>query len=358
VNIVIHKNWSSIFRAGLASLAVFSLTAFFLLPVLFEKKYIQHGLLLTGQLEYTKHFSNLSTLFWFSKIYSLTPFFLIIIFISFAVLIIKKQIIPKWLHLNLCLFFILLIFSLFMITPQSSILYEHVPYLKYLQFPWRWLSPVMVITSILSGSISFLFIKNLMAKNNAQQKKTSPFFTTILIFLVFSAALVFLNMSDIRKAYVHWPDEYFSPENIRTQNLRATYLAEYRPVWVTEEPDIPIIRELECESKDPFFDFNKKSRHSTLRRYEVLLGDKCHLTAQIYYFPGWRVYHNDQPVPFEVTQRGLISFELPKGTHDIQIVFAETFVRKMGNTISLIGLAATALVLFFHYSMRKRIDKH
>jgi hypothetical protein len=218
-------------------LLYFPYTAFFLLPVLFEKKYIQHGLLLIGQMEYTKHFSNLSTLFWFSKIYSLTPFFLIIIFISLSVLIIKKQIIPKWLHLNLCLLFTLLIFSLFMITPQSRILYEHLPYLKYLQFPWRWLSPVMVITSILSGSISFLFIKHLMAGNKAEQKKPSPFFTTILILLVFSSALVFLNMSDIRKTYVHWPDEYFSPENIRTQNLRATYLAEYRPVWAADEPD-------------------------------------------------------------------------------------------------------------------------
>jgi uncharacterized membrane protein len=75
VNIIIHKNWPSIIRGGLASLVVFSHTAFFLLPVLFEKKYIQHGLLLIGQMEYTKHFSNLSALFWFSKIYSLTPFF-------------------------------------------------------------------------------------------------------------------------------------------------------------------------------------------------------------------------------------------------------------------------------------------
>jgi hypothetical protein len=273
---------------------------------------------------------------------------------NFLVLIIKKQIIPKWLHLNLCLLFTLLIFSLFMITPQSKILYEHFPYLKYLQFPWRWVSPVIVITSILSGSISFLFIKNLMAGNKAEQKKTSPFFTTVLIFLVVSATLALLNMSDIRKTYVHWPDEYFSPENIRRQNLKATYLAEYRSVWAADEPDTPVIRELECESDDAFFDFNEKTRHSTLRRYEVQLGDKCHLTAQIYYFPGWKVYSNHQLITFEVTQKGLLSFELPKGTHDIKIVFEETYIRKLGNTLSFMGLAAMALTLFFHYLYRNR----
>jgi hypothetical protein len=358
VNVGIHKNWMSIIRGSLAGLIIFCLSAFFLLPVLLEKKYIQHGLLLIGQLDYTKHFSSLSSLFWFSRVYSLTPFFLIILCVIFLVIIFKHKIIPKNTYLNLYFLFSILIIAFFMITPQSTIIYKHVSYLQYLQFPWRWLSPVMVITSVLSGSISFLSLKNSMDKNNSQQNKSGLFVNIILIFVVFSAALALLNMSDIRKAYVYWPNEYFRPENIRAQNLRATYLAEYRPVWVTEEPDIPIIRVLKCESNGAQFDFSENKKHSILRHYKIMLEDKCLITANIHYFPGWRVYHNDQPVPFEVTQRGLISFELPKGAHDIQIVFEETFVRKLGNAISLIGLAAMALMLFFHYSMRKRIEKH
>jgi hypothetical protein len=35
-------------------------------------------------------------------------------------------------------------------------------------------------------------------------------------------------------------------------------------------------------------------------------------------FSGMEVYLNDHLITFEVTQKGLISFELPKGTHDIQ----------------------------------------
>jgi hypothetical protein len=68
-----------------------------------------------------------------------------------------------------------------------------------------------------------------------------------------------------------------------------------------------------------------------------------------FYFPGWRVTVDDDPVSIAPTEpEGLISFDVPAGHHTIAIRFRETPLRLVADAISLLSLAAL-LALTFRY---------
>ncbi|MBL7065377.1 MAG: hypothetical protein ISS49_14385 [Anaerolineae bacterium] len=65
-----------------------------------------------------------------------------------------------------------------------------------------------------------------------------------------------------------------------------------------------------------------------------------------FYYPGWRVTVDGDPVPIAPTEPdGLISFDVPAGRHTIRIRFGETPLRLIADAISLLSLAALVALL-------------
>jgi len=67
------------------------------------------------------------------------------------------------------------------------------------------------------------------------------------------------------------------------------------------------------------------------------------------YFPGWRVYIDGQKTPIEFQDqnwRGLITFPIPQGTHNIRIQFEETTVRIVANIFSVFSILLLGMTFF------------
>ena len=74
------------------------------------------------------------------------------------------------------------------------------------------------------------------------------------------------------------------------------------------------------------------------------------------YFPGWQVEvdGNKAPIQFQdPNYRGLITFNVPKGMHNIEVIFGESPVRVVSNYLSLLGLVAVVIL----FALRSTIDK-
>jgi len=72
------------------------------------------------------------------------------------------------------------------------------------------------------------------------------------------------------------------------------------------------------------------------------------LLVNSYYFPGWQAKIDGQPIEISPAEPlGQIKLEVPAGQHLIEVKFGESPIRKLANTISLLGLVSILILPLF-----------
>ncbi|MDO8551521.1 MAG: hypothetical protein Q7S03_02475 [bacterium] len=222
----------------------------------------------------------------------------------------------------------------FMTLPYSLLIWDNLPFLDYAQFPWRFLVLVVFFVSFISGSIVLIF-----PKNNLLHK--------LLVFLVL-AIIGFLNLPYAHPKDWHLQDiDSYYKESILGYPRAPVLGDDFTPRWALEKPKtmtegkvLPRIEE------DPFFE-NGRFRFSTT------FPEPTKITINNFYFPGWRVYLDNKENPIEISRTGLIMTQIPRGKHDIQLVFEETFARKISDLLSLFSL----IILIIIASQKRFLEK-
>lgn len=243
----------------------------------------------------------------------------------------KKE--TKALLLMLLVFFV---GALFLMLPQSNFVYQIITTLQKFQFPWRFLT-LTVFTSAILGSCLFLVIKN---------KKTK-----IIVLIGLTLVLVGSTFSYWHaKAYSRIPDSFF--ENVYNG---TTDTGESAPVWS--------IRFMEHRPKaraeviDGIATIKEIERKSTLHTYRILVtSGKARIRENTLYFPNWKVIVDGKEVAIQFqdpAERGLITYDLLKGEHKIEVIFADTKLRVISNLVSLFSLAALIVVGLYMFVKTK-----
>jgi hypothetical protein len=83
-------------------------------------------------------------------------------------------------------------------------------------------------------------------------------------------------------------------------------------------------------------------------RYDLILSSPQAFSARFrtFYFPGWTVRLDGQPVPIAVTEpHGQISVEVPVGEHHLVVWFGSTPIRTAATLLSLATVAALCLAI-------------
>lgn len=332
------------------------LSAFFTLPVLFERNLIQQSQLFSGYFDYNAHFLTLRQLFlpssWgygpsvfgpgddLSFFIGILPL-LALVLSPLTIFIFLRQKNHKMAILSL-IFVIFSLISLFLTHTQSAIIWRYLPLLHYLQFPWRMLGLTLVFTSLLLGLVFM-----------ALPHKSKPY-----VFVLMSLAVVLLNLSIFRfnKFSFNSTDQDILSSSQISQLSRGG-LTDYLPQSVRKEPestapDKPRI----IGDKTDLKLFEKRSNYFAAE-FDVY-SDEVTVIFPITYFPGWTLYHNRQPQPMRFTydnDLGLITIKLNKGTHLIQAWFEDTPVRTVANIITF--LSGAGLIIWFVLGNEKRLEK-
>lgn len=308
----------------LTLIGTFGLTAWFILPIIFERNFVQVDMI-ARLTDYRDHFLAISQL-WFSPWgYGGSAKGVAADHMSF--MIGKGQLILSFLGLVglslarrwklLILYFVIVFFAVFITLPQSLFIWQTFSFLSVMQFPWRALALVGVGVAALSGlSLAIL------------PPKLQPW-----LCLVLAIALVYTNFTYFR------PQEYRDyTKNILSSSTNLDPLVrdkipEYLPVWM---PSFPANRGDDGLTHTPVSVYGRLTTHDTT---PLVIG-----TA---YMPQWQMKLNGQYQPIEPSSTGLVKTvnDVHAGDNNITLTWHRTVLENLSLAISTFSLFAVVGLL-------------
>jgi hypothetical protein len=311
------------FGAGLAS--------FYWLPVFLEADYVRaeaawSGELFDGYYHYSRHFIPL--VWMLNWAVTPTPIPVKLGTLPLALLVISTVIaIPRWRKcdtdkkFSISLLSLLLLGSLFLITPQSVWFWDNLPLLERLQFPWRLLSIATISLSALAGAFLSLFSQPLLRW---------------AAWLVLSMILIFPLAS--RPGYPTVPSREPRTAAAIADQFFAPDLADE---W------LPVSAERIVANQSQLRPFPGSG--VTVTNYQPAQGlltcdvETTHDSAVLlphYYFPvGWVASLNGQPLEVFAGRGGLMEARLPaKTSGQLRVRWTMTPARQLGLALSLATL--------------------
>ena len=352
--------WDKIGVAILALVLCLALVSFFLIPALLDKPLVKLDRLTEGYFDFRAHFLTPAVLLSPSVVpdsSSFNPIWLLNLgtaLLLFAAAGSVSLLIGPLSHgqrTQAAFFLVMLLVSVFMTLPASTPLWEHVPFLAFTEFPWRFLGTSVLAGSFLAGASMHLWSR-------------VPWRLAGLALL--AALLVFIIISEFVHLYPQWPParhETLSARDVvlhevRTGILGTTSASECLPIWVVEEPnDSPLVAQyLSDGSIDKLDDSSlPASARAELLRHTVVSDEYRVVTSEAFtvrfntiFFPGWEALVDGQPVPVTPSYpQGLITFDVPAGEHRVVVRFGDTPVRTLANLVSLAALVTVVGAMVF-----------
>jgi 6-pyruvoyl-tetrahydropterin synthase-like protein len=311
------------------------LTQFFWTPALLEKKYTNIDQLDQMKNEYLDHFPTFKQLVyspWGSGYsykgsddhmsFQLGPVHWLISLLAIGFILFEYKKTKKINYLK-TFFTLLFICSIFFLTSSSIFIWKLLPFVNYVQFPWRLITFAVLATAGLAA-----FLTNLKPKLSVSLAILSLVYITLLV-----KPTGWFNHDD--HFYFEFP-------------FNTSIMGANTPIWFNENHniflDIGHMNDLQGIST-----FKELSWQTQKHIYEINAARDTEVLERTMYFPGWEVRVDGQKVDIDyqrVDYPGLITFKVPAGKHLIVTRFTEnTPPRILGDIISLISLATFLILL-------------
>lgn len=341
-----NKQWKLVLPVVGSFIFALLISAFYILPVIFEGKFIQLDLTTRGYFDFRGHFTTVYQLlisrFWgygaslFGPVDDISLSvgqvqWLLPIFVLLGLMLKKRD---DW--KKLAVFILIGWFALFMSHNKSAFVWENLPFLAYLQFPWRWLSIATFSFAIAAGGFALLF------KNRYQKLLVGgAVLLTVLVNIPFFKEDIWKDVGD---------KEIFSGKSWEEQI--AASLPDYWPNFGKDLPSAPA-REgptvLEGQGSAVLV-----SQDSANREYKINIDSgRGKVQFPVVFFPGWKGKVNGNYINiFSDGNLGLITTELSQGTYSVFLTFRNTPIRTIGNIISI--LSFVTFILFLKLAKNKQ----
>jgi hypothetical protein len=332
------------------------LAAFFAIPAFLQQNLINSSSLNAGYLDFHNHYACLLQLIWSSWGFGTSVqgcldnisfqvgiinwlIFISAITILFTYFYLKKQINST----TQALFWIIIaFFGMYMTLSFSQPFWEGVPYVSFLQFPWRFLSVVIFAIAVLGGII-FTFITN--------KKQQLGLFVILII------AIPALSFNYLKPA-AYLAKDYFaqdSPDFYKgLANAQRNDTAElgYMPKYAEVLPDPQTVSTLEIKTLDTDAKIAVVKNTFVNKEYVLIVPKKTRAVLYIHYFPGWKFSVNGKEVKANyVNIYGFPYINLPTGQSQVKAWFTDTPIVMVANLISL--LSFIILMIFVSTSFGK-----
>lgn len=357
----VNKAWIRIPQLALSGIWAFGLAAFFNLPVVVEQKLVQIDTLTKGYYEYVAHFATIDQLFlsrfwgygasvWGTGDRMAFPIgyahwgitFVIMILILLSFLFRKK--INSSLLLVVSLFIMSGLFASFMAHAQSTPIWLQFPALAIVQFPWRFLTLVILCFSFVAGITVFLI-----------NEFTSLFARVVFIVLV--VGVVYLNKDFFQpeKMGPLTDREKFSAAAWELQQTAGIY--DYLPRDARIAPQGPRTSPMDViEGKANYTDLKEGTNWMKVKIN--VESDNSVIRINTFNFPNWKAFIDGRETeikPNKDDELARIHINVPGGEHKIEIRLFNTPVRTISNTISFVSWVVLAILIWKKRSHLGRI---
>lgn len=331
--------WYSFFALILG----FSLAAFYLLPMSFEQGLVHVDTTTSGYFSYTEHFKGLKKLLverswgWGASVrevpggekdnMSFQIGWVHLVVWLMALLGTIRFFRKNDFKTKIIIFFSAgIVLSVFMVNPRSLFVWELIPSLKYIQFPWRFLMFIIFFISAISGSVVLMYKRK-------------------IIWIGFIIVVIALNFSYFRpEHFIQTSDSaLLSGDNWDRQIKRSIF--DYLPIYA-EKPPAELAtaryqiltgdsRIIDFKEGTNWFNFRTETRTHTIIRLSQ------------YYFPNWKIFVDgkETQVEYKNNTLGLMTIILGEGNHQVWARLYDTQIRVVANLVTVIGIAVS-LILF------------
>ncbi len=257
----------------------------------------------------------------------------------------------QWLFLNLL--------SLFLMSKLSYWIWHYSVPLQFLQYPWRWMMINVFTTAVLSA----ICLKSLV------QSASRIYFKSI-VKILFLAVLVQNLATDF--FITRFRSGLDNPETFIIENQSALALGEFgrynMPAVLRQNegyagvPEYTPLGGIDCMSarrilprtkpEQPLFKYLSGAgiiSATRLGAYERLFSVDAYQPMKVlfrtYYYPGWHLYVDGLETSIEQGADGEILITAAKGRHDYRLVYEDTTAFKLGLFLSFVsGLLLASLV--------------
>jgi hypothetical protein len=337
------RNWG-VLAAGLA--LGLALTSFYWLPALGEQGAVQLGAQTTGYFHYANHFRVLGgegvrlvqpSLVFDYDISAGKPFStgavqaaLAVFGVLAALASLRRPGRTAW---PLPLFGLLaLLVSTAMMTPMSRPVWERLPLLPLVQFPWRFLSLQALAVALLATEV-------------ARLRRPLSWLAIGL-----AAALALASMLGLRPNRVALTTADVTPERLQlyewfSGNIGTTIRNEYLPRAVVPRlyTSSGVLTGGQMAARFLAGEGSAEQLAASTGRQEWqvdVTSGAATVTFPTLYWPGWRAEADGRAVPIEAAQSlGTITLDLAAGRHSLLLVLGRTPLRLAAEWVSLLGLS-------------------
>lgn len=343
------ENRFEVFKKTLVSLGLgVFLAGFYVVPLIFEKDLVHLETLTQGYFDYNAHFASLRQLF-FSFHWGYGPSILgpndevslssgpLQILLSFCALLFSLIFKNRKIKLASFGLFLILTLSLFLSHQRSVFIWQRVEFLKYLQFPWRFLVLSAFVSSVLS---SFLF--------SFSDNKKTKFILPLICILVLVIYSPFFKPKDW--FYIS-DDEKLSGQYLERQITASIY--DYLPKSAKVAPFAKsdeglIITRGEIEEIE-------RKRGTNWFYYKInVISEAAEVSIPTFDFPGLKIKVNGFNAEYRTYgELGHPTIKLNKGENIISTNLGRSFARYLGDLLSLSG-AGIVIGGFFYRKKRKK----
>jgi uncharacterized membrane protein len=319
---IIQPFVSIVFGLGLSSV--------YLLPVIFERKFVQIDYIVTCSVgDYKKNYLFMLDKFqeglrnFYIPLHTIVVLETILFFVIAVFIRKNRQILLHRSQQNF--FLILFLAAFFLTTPLSRPIWDIVPGFPFLQFPWRWVSITELSLCFLVGYV-FMHKEGTVLKSIRLKKVIA--YLLIILFLASSALI--LKSKFIPDALI---GKIVRPEEI--SKIIIPY--EYTPLWVK---DVKIIssdtdhERVSVISGTALFDvteWNAERRIINIKSATDVL-----MRISTFYYPGWKASLDNKKTPIRIEpETGAMLIDVPEGEHTLLVEFGDTPIRYYSKFVSL-----------------------
>lgn len=249
-------------------------------------------------------------------------------------------------------FAVMAVVIVFMMLPVSTAVWENVPFLPYLQFPWRFLGAAAAMLAILAGVATETIVR-------VAPRRLENYVAGLMVAAVLLLGLPLLEVPP-------WPEDFGPTDEKRVVDIEltgrwlgTTSTADFVPatVDVLPKPEGTLLFALKNHMQ--LDRVNRATlREGTIVETEHLtpLHTRYHSTSENEYllrlflfdFPGWEAKIDGESVEIELAKpEGFIVVPVPAGRHTVDVHFGNTPARLAAAVIS--GLSLVALVVVWRF---------
>lgn len=224
------------------------------------------------------------------------------------------------------------IFSFFMSTPLSRWLWDLVPAMNTIQFPWRWITYIEV-------ALIFLFARFMKeTEGNGKHTETGKFRCAAYVL----SSLVLISVFSIFTSTNELPESAIKPLlNPEKYGYDTKLPREYTPVWARDlarvlklpPPDRVTVLSGDATAQPIYW-------HPEKRVINIEAHSPSVLRVATFYYPGWTAESNGiRKQVFIEKNSGTMLMDILPGKHVLTLKLIDTPLRKSSKYLSLLSIA-------------------